>query len=145
MTKKLVVLVFLTLMLAGCSLISKESPVTIIEPQELKEKLNNKESFILVIGNKEKCGPCETHINEGIRKLYKKQEYKSLYLNVDTVSKQKDMDILIEILYEHLSEDPNQSLGVPSTYLVNQGLLVIKESGLVPYETLETHYEKHLK
>lgn len=145
MTKKLVVLVFLTLMLTGCSLISKESPVTTIEPQELKEKLNNKESFILVIGNKEKCGPCEMYLDESLRKLHKKQGYKPLHLNVDTVSKQKDMDILIEILYEDFSEDLSQSLGVPSTYIVNQGVLVVKESGPIIYESLVNHYEEYLK
>lgn len=145
MTKKLVVLVFLVLMLAGCSLISKESPVTTITPQELKEKLDNKESFILVIGNEENCGPCESYLDGSLRRLHKKEEYKALHLNVDTISKQKDMDILIEILYDYLSEDTTKTLGVPTTYIVNQGLLVAKESGPVSFETVEKHYKEYIK
>lgn len=145
MTKHLVVLVFLTLILAGCSLVSKEPSVETISPQELKTKLENKETFIFVVGNKDNCGPCEGYLDGSLRTLHKKEEYKAFYLNVDTISKQKDMDILIEVLYEYLSEDVTKTLAVPSTYFVNQGSPVVKENGQVSYDILEKHYKQYIK
>lgn len=142
--KVMSVFAIVLMILTGCSLFVKASAVNLIEIKEIREKLDSEESFILVIGNQEKCGPCESYLKGGLRKLSDKNDYKADYVMVDTVKKQKDMDILTQIVYEDFNEDNTKALGVPTTYIIKKGKLEEKLEGPVIYEELVKVYDKHI-
>lgn len=139
------VLAIILLMLSGCSLLAKEDPVNLIKIVDLEDKLNSKESFILVVANRAQCSPCESYLRGGLRGISDNDGIKAEYVMIDTVDKQKDMDILTKIIYEDLEEDQSQMLGVPTTYIIKEGSLVERMTGAIMYEDLLKAYNEHLK
>lgn len=135
----------LALILSGCSLIVKEPPVEISTPLDLQTKLDNKESFILVIGNELGCQSCNSYMRGGLRELEKNKDYKVDYLTVDTVEKQKDMDVLTDILFNKFEVPTDKPLGVPSTFVIKDGELVEKVEGAMVYEQLIKPYEQYIE
>lgn len=142
---KVSVLAITLVILSGCSLLIKEDPVNLIKAQEIQNKIDSEESFILVIANQTQCGPCESYLKGGLRKLSDNDNYKADYIMVDTVDEQKDMDMLTEIVYGDFEEDSSQMLGVPTTYIIKDGKLADKKQGAVVYEHLVDAYNQYVK
>lgn len=139
------VLAIILIMLTGCSLFIKGDPVDLIEVQEVEDKLNAGDSFILVIANRAQCAPCESYLKGGLRKLSDNDGIKVDYIMIDTLDKQEDMDMLTQIIYEDFNEDNSQLLGVPTTYVIKDGNLVNKMQGAVAYQELVKEYNEHVK
>lgn len=131
--------------LSGCSLFVKEPPVNLIEVQEIQDKIDSKESFILVVANQAQCGPCESYLKGGLRKLDDNDGYKVDYIMADTVDKQKDMDMLTKIIYDDFKEDNTKMLGVPTTYIIEDGNLAERIQGPVVYEQILEKYNEYIK
>mgnify|MGYP001148935654 CR=1 FL=1 len=131
--------------LTGCSLLIKKPPVNLIEVTEIQDKIDSKESFILVVGNQAQCSTCESYLKGGLRKLDDNDGYKADYIMIDTIDKQKDMDMLSEIIYGELKEDSTQMIGVPTTYIIKDGVLAEKIQGPVVYEKIVEEYNKYIK
>lgn len=143
--RRVLSLTIILIIMTGCSILEKEPPVITIEPQEIKDKIESQETFIVVIGNLDRCEPCERYMKGALRKLHNEKDYKANYVTVDTIKKQKDMDIMIEILYEDFEENTQSALSVPTTYFVKKGELVNSLQGPIAYEQLVNEYEKYIE
>lgn len=135
------ILAMVLILISGCSL-AKKPPVNLVDAPEIRDKIDSKETFILVIGNKAQCSLCENYIIGGLSSLDEKDDYKVDYIMVDTIEKQEDMDTLTEIVYKDFSESENSMLGVPTTYFIDSGSLVNKQEGVLSYEELSTGYDE---
>lgn len=142
--KKIIPLFVLILLLSGCSLIVKEKPFNIITAEEIQKKLDSKDNFILVVGNKEKCGTCESYLRGGLRGLEEKNDYKVDYIMIDTLEKQAEINKLSEILYKQLGETDTM-LGVPTTYIISNGEVSERLKGPILYDEISKKYEKYVK
>lgn len=141
---KKVIPLLIAIFLSGCSLVVKEQPVNLVTVDDIQNKLNSKDSFILVVGNKERCGTCESYLKGGLRGLHDKKEYKADYITIDTINKQVEMDALSKILYKKLGET-EKVIGVPSTYVISNGKIVKRLKGPILYDDIRKDYDSYIK
>lgn len=141
--KKVFSLLIVLIVMAGCS-VAKEFPANIVIPDEIKEKIDSKETFMLVVGNKERCGTCESYLKGGLRGLSDKNDYKVDYITIDTLDKQVEIDKLSKIIYEDFKET-EQMIGVPTTYIVSKGKIKERLKGPILYDDILVKYETYIK
>lgn len=141
--KKMIPFIIMTIILAGCSIV-KEFPANNVTVNEIQDKLYNKETFMLVVANKERCSPCESYLKGGLRGLSDKNDYKIDYITIDTLDKQADISKLSKIIYDDFKETETK-IGVPTTYIVSNGKIVERLKGPIVYEEIVQDYERYIQ
>ena len=120
----------------------KDNVVNLVNSDELNQLFKDKETFILVLGNKTQCLPCVRYKEGGLTGIVKKYGYKAKFLEIDQVKKQKDMDTLTSILTSKLQIDISKPVATPSTYFIKDGELFSYVEGAMTTKEIETEYNK---
>ncbi len=132
--------------------ISKNSPVKYLSYENLKQKIDSKDSFSLYLGFPT-CPWCRNIINV-LFDTAKENKNTVYYINVRELKQNsfEDYNDLYNLLYEYLEEDTDgeKVLYVPDVYFFNDGKVVGHHLGSVdsqtnPYESLTTEQTNELK
>lgn len=126
---KKVVIGFLVslLILVGCS----SGKVYEVSTQSILDRVENKESFILYIGSKD-CSACQ-QFSPTFEEVY--NDYPDTLYSIEyTSAKAKDKE-----LFESLEENTIGTVtGTPSIYVIQEGVVVEKRTGILKYSELES-------
>lgn len=135
--KKVLVLLLLSIFLASCSSASKKE-INYISSVEAMEKMDNKESFFLVIGQST-CAGCIAY-KPVLEELAANKNVDIFYVETDTEGAKSGNDRanVIKLFEEYLEDKINTT---PTTIYVNQGAMETYEVGPVRYTQLIEWYQ----
>lgn len=135
--KSIAVLVFF-ITLSGCS--SSSDSINYIQPTEVFQKIENKESFVLVIG-KESCSACQSY-KDTVVEFQKEHPDTLVYVDLEKV---KDADGKSA---EELSNDLYNKLrysATPTTYVFKDGEIKTYVEGTQTISDLNARFETYSK
>ncbi len=125
--KKILLLIFTLCLLGGCFKFTKGEVIT-KSANDVLEKFENKESFVLYVGNNN-CESCSDY-RKVLQELIVKYEIEIIYL--DTLI-QEQQEFLNTLIYDYLYR-----LNVtPSTYLIKDGKTIDMKEGNIELIQLE--------
>lgn len=125
----------------GSPEVHESKAVTYIEPTEVIEKVEEKETFAFVIGNA-MCSACNFFKENALTQFEKEHGIKMNFVETFGIEKnsqaEKDFNELIE---KHLK---GQFEATPTTYFFVDGELANVIVGAMPYEDLVKNYEEYV-
>lgn len=126
--KKIVILLVGLMVLAGCS--SKNQGI------EVKEKVENKESFVLYISSTT-CAAC-LDFKPTLKEVAKNYDvdYYDWVINQDSLSPDEKMAIISQIGLP-------TNIGTPTLAIIKEGKLIDFNSGGLSYDRLKDFFAKH--
>lgn len=137
--KKLVLITSLLLVvLAGCTSTSNKKEINYVESADIMEKMDNQESFFLIIGNTT-CSACLAY-KPTLEEIVANKEADLYYLEVDTENgKSETHKANVQKLFEeYLNSEINST---PTTIYVHEGKMDEYRSGIIKYTALVEWYE----
>lgn len=138
MKKIILITLILVGILAGCSSNTSTNKIKYVGTDELMEKLDNKESFFLVIGNST-CSACIQY-KPTLEELVKNKDVELFYLEVDTEGAKSDAhrENVVNFFENYLEDKVNST---PSTIYFSEGKMDELRVGLVKYSDLTQWFE----
>lgn len=130
--KKLLIILLLALTIAGCASPASDD-VTYISSVQAKEKVENKESFFLVVGQST-CSGCIAY-KPVLKEVLKNKEAEIFYVETDTEAAKSDQDQknVIEFFEQTLGDRVDTT---PTTIYINEGEIEHMEVGVMKYTKL---------
>ena len=140
MKRKIIMILTLLTLLAGCSKLILENPVVNVGPEEIIEMIDKEETFVFIIGANS-CPYCAEYIDGPLQELYDKKELKFSYLDIDLPLDEEKMNLLVGD-----EKYVNKKLeSTPTTYFVSEGKIVHVEEGVVAYDSLVKYYSDYIE
>lgn len=131
MKKILIVMAVLLVVLAGCA---KEEVINFSDGNEVREMMENKESFVLVFGNSN-CSGCITY-KPILEEVINNKSLVVTYIEIDTV----DRDPVVSLVEDYFDNDIEYT---PATFFIEEGEIVDKFYGAIRYTELLEKFEEH--
>lgn len=131
--KKILISLVLVIVMASCSSQPQEKGINYISSVEAMEKMDNKESFFLVIGVST-CGGCIAY-KPVLEEVVKNKGYDIFYVESDTEAARSnsDRENVIKFFEEYLNDEIDTT---PSTIYIENGEMERVEVGPVKYTAL---------
>lgn len=141
---KVLLVVSLMGIFTGCSLVEvdEKAQVNPVTAKEVIEKMDNKESFAVVIGDA-KCSACVTYLDT-LEEFNKKEGILFDYIDLNELKGETDPALADtqKLVREYLDE---KFEATPTTYFIKNGSLVEDKVGAMSYKDLKEVYNSHLE
>ena len=108
------ILVMIIIICGWIFLLQNKNGITELNLSQIENKLENKESFILVI-SKKNCTYCQAYLPK-LDKLAKKEKFNAYYIEIDNFSDNEDKKF--KELFSYIS-------GTPTTLFIEEGVETI--------------------
>lgn len=138
----------LVLAIAGCGKKDEEkkakdeSPVTYVQPQNILEKIDKKETFVFVIGSKT-CSACQNYKATSLKEMSEKDGVKLPFIDIYGIeNKEKEFADIQKLIKDHLKD---KFEATPTTYYMEKGKLKEAVVGDVPYKDVKEKYDSLMK
>lgn len=121
--------------------VKQDSMVTYVNPSDILEKIESKETFAFVIGN-QFCGACQFFKENTLTKLDKEEGIKLPFIETEGLEKEKaNAEAFVKLVEDHLG---GKFDATPTTYFMVDGELKEEIVGAMEYEVLVKKYDEHI-
>lgn len=131
-------MLFMIITLSGCN--SNSGSINYVQPYEVLEKIDKKESFVLVIG-KESCSACQTYADT-VKEFSKEHPDTLVYVDLEKI-KDKDGKTSVQIEKEFFNK--LRYTATPTTYIYKNGEIATFVEGTQSIDKLNSRYETFAK
>lgn len=120
-----------------------EQVVTYIEPSEVLEKIENKETFAFILGDKE-CSACNSYKATTLTELKDTNGILLPFVELNGIEnddRKAHLNVLVQIIENHLD---GQFEATPTTYFMVDGVMKDVTVGAISYEEFVKHYTENI-